>query len=98
MTRQFQETYFEQRYQGTIWGYSAPDFEDIAKAYKLESNTIFSDGDIDSALKDLWRDPFQPYLLQVTIDTFTNVYPKLAFGREISDMEPFARPIEMEGT
>jgi acetolactate synthase-1/2/3 large subunit len=32
------------------------------------------------------------------IQPLTNVYPKIAFGRPIIEMEPFAKPIEMEGT
>ena len=28
----------------------------------------------------------------------TNAYPKLAFGRPITEMEPFATPVGMEGT
>jgi acetolactate synthase-1/2/3 large subunit len=27
-----------------------------------------------------------------------NAYPKMAFGRPMSEMEPLAKPIEMEGT
>ena len=46
----------------------------------------------------MWRDPAAPYLLQVMIDTYGNVYPKIAFGKPMSEMEPFATPIEMEGT
>jgi acetolactate synthase-1/2/3 large subunit len=34
----------------------------------------------------------------VEIDPKTNTYPKIAFGRPITEMEPFATPIEMEGT
>ena len=30
MVRQFQETYFDGRYQSTVWGYSAPDFAAVA--------------------------------------------------------------------
>jgi acetolactate synthase-1/2/3 large subunit len=37
-------------------------------------------------------------LLEVSIPTLLNVYPKMAFGRPITEMEPFAKPIEMEGT
>ncbi|MDO9579131.1 MAG: thiamine pyrophosphate-binding protein, partial [Bacteroidales bacterium] len=33
MVRQFQESYFDKRYQSTYWGYSAPDFSKIAQAY-----------------------------------------------------------------
>lgn len=32
------------------------------------------------------------------IDTYANAYPKLAFGRPMTEMEPQAKPLEMEGT
>jgi acetolactate synthase-1/2/3 large subunit len=32
------------------------------------------------------------------IDTRANAYPKLAFGYPITEMEPFVKPIAMEGT
>lgn len=98
MTRQFQETYFQARYQGTVWDYDAPDFEKVANAYGINGATVSVTEDIPQALAAFWRDPLEPFMLQVIIDTYTNVYPKLAFGKEISDMEPFAKPIEMEGT
>jgi thiamine pyrophosphate-dependent acetolactate synthase large subunit-like protein len=40
----------------------------------------------------------EPMLLEVCIDQGVNVYPKIAFGRPISEMEPFASPIAMEAT
>jgi acetolactate synthase-1/2/3 large subunit len=40
----------------------------------------------------------EPYLLEVEVDTGVNAYPKLAFGRPISEMEPLAKPVEMEAT
>jgi acetolactate synthase-1/2/3 large subunit len=46
----------------------------------------------------MWHDPQTTFLLQVIIDTFANVYPKIAFGRPMTEMEPFAKPVEMEGT
>lgn len=98
MTRQFQETYFQARYQGTVWDYDAPDFEKVARGYGIDASTVATTEAIPRALEAFWRDPLEPFLLQVMIDTYTNVYPKLAFGKEISDMEPFAKPIEMEGT
>jgi acetolactate synthase-1/2/3 large subunit len=39
-----------------------------------------------------------PVLLQVMIDPYTNTYPKIAFGKPITEMEPFAKPIAMEST
>jgi acetolactate synthase-1/2/3 large subunit len=98
MIRQFQDSYFEGRYQSTYWGYSAPDFTKIADAYGIPSLTITDPDRLDEAAAWLWQDPEQPVLLQVMIDTHINCYPKLAFGRPITEMEPFAKPLEMEGT
>jgi hypothetical protein len=36
--------------------------------------------------------------LEVRGATYANAYPKIAFGRPITEMEPFAKPIEMEST
>jgi acetolactate synthase-1/2/3 large subunit len=100
MIRQFQDSYFESRYQSTYWGYSAPDFEKVAKAYGINSQTINSEDDIENAVKWMWNEENanQPVLLQVMIDPHTNTYPKIAFGKPITEMEPFAKPIEMEST
>ncbi|MGO8672220.1 MAG: thiamine pyrophosphate-binding protein [Capsulimonadaceae bacterium] len=98
MVRQFQQSYFHERYQSTLWGYSAPDFEHIAAAYGLSGATVAEPGDVDAALRRLWADPLEPALLQVMVDTYANAYPKLAFGLPITEMEPLAKPLEMEGT
>ena len=98
MVRQFQESYFEARYQSTFWGYSAPDFARVATAYGIASMTIDQTAEVGGAVDWLWRNPEQPQLLQVMIDTFSNSYPKVAFGKPISEMEPFSKPIEMEST
>ncbi len=98
MVRQFQESYFEGRYQSTLWGYSAPDFESVARGYGIAARTTGQPGDVEEALRWLWEDPEQPALLQVMVDTYANAYPKIAFGRPITDMEPLAQPIEMEST
>ncbi len=98
MVRQFQQSYFEERYQSTLNGYTAPDFPEVARAYRIEAGRVENPDDIPAAVEALWRDPTAPYLLEVMIDTFANAYPKLAFGHPISQMEPFAVPIDMEGT
>jgi acetolactate synthase-1/2/3 large subunit len=100
MIRQFQDSYFESRYQSTYWGYSAPDFAKVATAYGIESKTIENEEDMLAAIKWLWSDEnsFKPQLLQVMIDPQTNTYPKIAFGRPITEMEPFSKPITMEAT
>jgi acetolactate synthase-1/2/3 large subunit len=88
MVSQFQEEYFESRLQSTVWGYSAPNFEAVAKAYGINSKTINSVDETENAIKWLWKDPKEPLLLQVMIDSKTKVLPKVAFGRPINDMEP----------
>lgn len=98
MVRQFQQTYFGERYQSTLWGYSAPDFERVAAAYEIASATVSDPGAVESAVAAMWADPAAPFLLQVMVDTYANAYPKLAFGRPMSEMEPDAKPIAMEST
>lgn len=100
MIRQFQDSYFESRYQSTYWGYSAPDFSKVAIAYGIDAMTVENSDEIENAIEWLWKgeNANKPQLLQVMIDPHTNTYPKIAFGRPITEMEPFAKPIEMEGT
>ncbi len=98
MTRQFQDTYFGARYVGTAWGYSAPSFRKIAEAYGIPAVEVIRPENIADAAEWFWKDPLKPCLMEVQIDLATNAYPKLAFGRPISQMEPLASPIEMEAT
>ena len=98
MVRQFQQSYFGERYQSTYWGYSAPDFVDIARAYRIEASFARDVAAVAPALDRMWRDPQEPFVLHVEIDTFANAYPKLAFGRPISEMEPHAKPTAIEST
>lgn len=100
MIRQFQDSYFDSRYQSTYWGYSAPDFERVAQAYDIAALTINNEAEIDSAVNWMWNEENKdkPVLLQVMIDPYTNTYPKIAFGKPITEMEPFAKPIGMEST
>lgn len=100
MITQFQASYFDARYQSTYWGYSAPNFEKIAIAYGLAAKTISMEAEILNAVEWLWNEDnlYNPVLLQVMIAPLTNTYPKIAFGKPITEMEPFVKPIEMEGT
>jgi acetolactate synthase-1/2/3 large subunit len=98
MTRQFQDTYFSARHVGTVWGYSTPSFAAIGQSYGLDSRNISDPSEVAGAVDWFWNDPLTPCLLEVQVDVQTNAYPKLAFGRPISEMEPLAKPIEMEGT
>jgi acetolactate synthase I/II/III large subunit len=96
MVRQFQQSYFESRYQSTRWGYSAPDFRRVAEAYGIAGDSVEREADLPRALAALWNDPGLPALLHVRVDPDVNVYPKIAFGRPFTDMEPLAVPAGME--
>jgi acetolactate synthase-1/2/3 large subunit len=98
MVRQFQQSYFKEQYQSTLWGYDTPDFARVAQAYGIANAKVQNDADVESGLRTLWSDPASPALIDVMIDTFTNVYPKIAFGRPLTEMEPDAHPIAMEST
>lgn len=98
MVRQFQESYFDKRYQSTLWGYSTPNFAKVAEAYAISARQISQPAETAAALQWLWSNPIQPALLEVIVDTYANAYPKIAFGHPITEMEPFAKPLEMEGT
>lgn len=88
MIRQFQDSYFDSCYQSTVWGYDSPDFVDVARAYKINAAAIHTPEEIEAGLQRLWANSQEPFLLEVSIDVHTNVYPKLMFGNPISKMGP----------
>ena len=98
MVRQFQQSYFAGRYQSTMWGYSAPDFSAVAAAYGIPARTISAPSEVEDAVSWLAQHLNGPSLLQVTISSHANAYPKLAFGKGIASMEPTVLSSEMEGT
>lgn len=98
MVRQFQESYFDSRYQSTLWGYSSPDFTAVAKSYGIDSLKLIHMQDVDEKLSATYSDESKPFLLEVMIETSANAYPKMAFGRPINEMEPDFTPLDMEGT
>jgi acetolactate synthase-1/2/3 large subunit len=99
MVRQFQQSYFHERYASTYFGYSTPDFEKVAQAYGIQATTIAkTEESIQLGLSRLWANPLEPFLLQVEIDPMVNAYPKIAFGHPMTEMEPFVKPLDMEGT
>ncbi len=88
MIRQFQDAYFDSCYQSTVWGYNTPDFTKVALAYGVESFSISKPEEIETGLAKLWEDPDLPYLLEVSMDIHTNVFPKTMFGSPLTKMEP----------
>jgi acetolactate synthase-1/2/3 large subunit len=87
MVRQFQEMYMDGRYQSTVWGYGAPDFERVASAYGIAAWTACGDESIDKLLPEWWQTD-GPALLQVMLDTRTGIAPKMLFGSPMTRMHP----------
>ena len=97
MVRQFQESYFGDNLQSTLKGYSAPEFTEIAKAYKLDSEFINRSSQTIDSIKNLINSKHSK-LLEIEISNRSKVYPKLAFGRKFGEMEPEFNPKSMEST
>ena len=87
MIRQFQEQYFEGRFQSSVIGYSNPDFQKVVSAYKILSRKISSKDEVKPALKSLFCDT-TPGFLEVIINAKFNVIPKLAVDKPVEDQEP----------
>lgn len=87
MIRQFQDSYFNSCYQSTVWGYDTPNFVKVALAYGIDSYSINKAQEIEKGLSMLWKNPSQPFLLEVSLDIHTNVYPKTMFGSPLTRME-----------
>ncbi len=56
MIRQFQEQYFEGRFQSSVIGYSNPDFQKVVSAYNISGRKITSAQEIRPALESLFSD------------------------------------------
>jgi len=87
MIRQFQDAYFESRYQSTVTDYGCPDFNEVARAYDIDSSSITFKESIKNGLSWMWKDPMAPYLLNVNIDMHTDVQPKVLWGDPLTKMD-----------
>lgn len=87
MIRQFQDSYFDSAYQSTVWGYGAPDFVAVATAYGIKAISVSNEDEIENALKQCWNNPDEPYLLNINLDIHTNVFPKMLFGKPLTELE-----------
>lgn len=86
MIRHFQEMYFEANYTQTVKGngYSAPDFELIAKSYGIGYERICNIEDIKAEMFN----NNQPAIIEVQLKGNTYVFPKLEYGKPNQDQEP----------
>ena len=95
MVKQFQEQYFNSRFQSTVIGYSCPDFQEVVSAYRISANKIMKNIEIDKNLKELFNNK-GPKFLEVYIRSDFKALPKLSVGRPIEDQEPLLSRNELK--
>ncbi len=95
MVKQFQEQYFNCKFQSTVIGYSCPNFQDVVSAYKIPVMKIISTTEIAKALQKLFSDT-QPMFLEVSINPNFKALPKLSVNRPIEDQDPLLSRDELK--
>lgn len=95
MVRQFQTMYFDSRYQSTISGYSCPDFNKISEAYGIKAYSINTTSDIENVLSQALSNN-EPAFINVNVDMFTDVEPKLVVNKPIEDLSPLLSREELK--
>jgi acetolactate synthase-1/2/3 large subunit len=84
MVRQWQELFYNNRLSAvTLDGF--PDAEKLAGAYGFKGRTIEHPRDLRSALEAAVAEP-GPYLLNVRVSPYENVYPMVPSGGAINEM------------
>ena len=88
MVREFQERNFNKVCCQTTeeYGYTAPDFELIANAYKIKFTRLF-DNDMEG-IKNFEYEDNIPELIEIVVSEPTYLYPRYARGKRVCDMEP----------
>jgi len=91
MIKQFQDSYFDSRYEATGKGYSVPEFEGIVKAYGLQYKRI---NHVEDITKDLLVSG--AIVLEIMLHPNTLIEPKLEMGRPIHDQFPYVSDQEFK--
>jgi len=84
MVRQWQELFYNNRLSAVeLVGF--PDPEKLAGAYGFKGRTVAKPGELREALEEAVREP-GPYLLNVRVSSYENVYPMVPAGAAINEM------------
>jgi acetolactate synthase-1/2/3 large subunit len=95
MVRQFQEQYFDSRFQSTVIGYSCPDFQDVVSAYRIPVMKINRQEEINDGLSRLFKRK-GPMFLEISVNAKEKVLPKLSVNRPIEEQEPLLTREELK--
>lgn len=93
--KQFQEIYFEARYEATVkqTGYTTPDFVKVAQAYGWATETIDDHAEIDEKLNRVLAAK-EPILCNVTLDESQKLIPKLIAVKTADGRRYLSKPLE----
>ncbi|WP_410522739.1 biosynthetic-type acetolactate synthase large subunit [Pedobacter sp. BS3] len=83
MVRQWQELFNDRRY--SFVDIESPDFVALAKAYKIDGNSISDRKDLEAALQTMLNHQGS-YLLEVTVTKENNVFPMVPQGCSVSEI------------
>lgn len=83
--KQFQDSYFDSRYEASGRGYSNPDFQAIAQAYKMRYTRIQR---IEELTSDIFDD-LHPAVIDIVFHENTLIEPRLEMGHPINDQFPY---------
>lgn len=84
MVRQWQELFYNNRLSSVTLD-SFPDAEKLAGAYGFKGRTIEKPQELRAALEECFAEP-GPYLLNVKVTPFENVFPMVPAGGAINEM------------
>jgi acetolactate synthase-1/2/3 large subunit len=84
MVRQWQELFYNNRLSQVELN-SFPDAEKLAGAYGFKGRVVENPGDLAAALEEAVREP-GPYLLNIRVSPYENVYPMVPAGGAINEM------------
>jgi len=84
MVRQWQELFFEKRYFATPL--RNPDFARIAEAFGAKGMRITEKSEVRDAIEAMLAEP-GPVVLDVHVDPAENVFPMVAAGKSLHEME-----------
>jgi acetolactate synthase-1/2/3 large subunit len=93
--KQFQDAYFDKRY--IVTNFNPVDFVSIAKGYGMYALRIISETDVDEVLTSVFEHP-GPVLVDVSIQQYQKIFPKLEFGNALEHMTPFIPIDELKAT
>jgi acetolactate synthase-1/2/3 large subunit len=84
MVRQWQDLFFNNRLSGVTLE-AFPQIEMLAAAYGMKGRTVEKPGELASALEEAVAES-GPYLLNVKVSPYENVYPMVPAGGSIAEM------------